>query len=178
VLFFVSPRQISFLVPDGTVAGTATVEVARDGKVLARGPLPVRDVAPALFAINSTGQGVAAGFVILQRSDGSRSTQAIFNPNQFPPNIEAIPVDIGSEADQAVLLLFGTGIRGAGGAGNVSVIVDGKEQQVLFAGDQMQYAGLDQVNVLLSPSLAGHGLMNIVLTAGGVSSNTVSVQVH
>jgi uncharacterized protein (TIGR03437 family) len=177
-LFFVSPQQINFLVPEGSTPGNATVEVSRDGKVIARGTVMVQAVAPALFAINASGQGVAAGLVTVQRADGSRSTQTIYNPNQFPPNIEPIPVDIGSPADQAVLLLFGTGIRGAGGAANVSVSIDDIGQQVLYAGDQMQYAGLDQVNVVLSPSLAGRGLLNIRLTAGGLAANTVTIQVQ
>jgi uncharacterized protein (TIGR03437 family) len=177
-LFFVSPRQINFLVPEGTVEGAATVEVSRDGEVFARGAVTVRGVAPALFAINAGGQGVAAGQVTLQRADGSRSTQTIYNPNQFPPNIQPIPVDIGSPADQAVLVLFGTGIRATGGAANVTVAIGDIDQQVLYAGDQMQFAGLDQLNVLLSPSLAGRGLLNIRLTAGGRSSNIVTIQVQ
>jgi uncharacterized protein (TIGR03437 family) len=160
------------------VEGAATVEVSRDGEVFARGAVTVRGVAPALFAINAGGQGVAAGQVTLQRADGSRSTQTIYNPNQFPPNIQPIPVDIGSPADQAVLVLFGTGIRATGGAANVTVAIGDIDQQVLYAGDQMQFAGLDQLNVLLSPSLAGRGLLNIRLTAGGRSSNIVTIQVQ
>ena len=42
----------------------------------------------------------------------------------------------------------------------------------------MQYAGLDQINILLTPSLAGRGLLNINLTAGGLTSNTVTIQVQ
>jgi uncharacterized protein (TIGR03437 family) len=177
-LFFVSPQQINFLIPEGSADGNASVEVVRDGETIGRGTVAIRTVAPALFAINAAGQGVAAGLVTVQRSDGSRSTQTIFNPNQFPPNIQPIPVDIGSSADQAVLLLFGTGIRGAGGAGNVSVSIGDSLQQVLYAGDQMQFAGLDQINVLLSPALAGRGLLNVRLTAGGLTSNTVTIQIQ
>ncbi len=177
-LFFVSPLQINFLVPEGTSPGDASVEVRLNGEVVARGTVTVRTVAPALFAINAGGSGVAAGLVTLQRGDGSRSTQTIYNPNQFPPNIEPVPVNIGSANDQAVLVIFGTGIRGAGGAANVTVSIDGIDQQVLFAGDQMEYAGLDQINILLSPELAGRGLLNMNLSAGGLTSNTVTLLVQ
>jgi uncharacterized protein (TIGR03437 family) len=177
-LFFVSPQQINFLVPEGTALGTATVEISRGGEVIARGTVTVEAVAPALFSINSSGEGVAAGVLIVERADGSRTTQRIFDPDQFPPNIQPIPVNIGTAADQAVLLLFGTGIRGAGGAANVSVEIGGEQQMVAYAGDQLQYAGLDQVNVPLSPSLAGRGLINIRLSAGGRVTNTVTIRVQ
>ena len=177
-LFFVSQQQINFLVPPGTAPGTATVQVLRNGEVVARGTVAVQAVAPALFSINSNGQGVAAGIVIVDRANGSRSSQTIYDPNQFPPNIQPIPVDIGSAADQAVLVIYGTGIRGAGGAANVGVSIDGIAQVVTFAGDQSEFSGLDQINVVLSPGLAGRGLVAIRLTAGGLTSNAVTIRVQ
>jgi uncharacterized protein (TIGR03437 family) len=138
----------------------------------------VEAVAPALFTANANGQGVAAGFVLVQRANGSRATLRIFDPDQFPPNIQAIPVNIGSAADQAVLLLFGTGIRGAGGAANVTVKINGLVQQVLYADDQLEFAGLDQVNVLLAPGLAGSGPVPIELTAGGKTANIVTMLIQ
>jgi uncharacterized protein (TIGR03437 family) len=177
-LFFVSQQQINFLIPPGTAPGTATVQVLRNGEVVARGTVAVQAVAPALFAINSNGQGVAAGIVVVDRANGSRSSQTIYDPNQFPPNIQPIPVDIGSAVDQAVLVMYGTGIRASGGAANVSVSIDGVEQLVTFAGDQIEFSGLDQINVVLSPSLAGRGLVAIRLTVGGLTSNAVTIRVQ
>lgn len=177
-LFFVSQQQINFLVPAGTAPGLATVEVFRNNQLIARGTVMVQPVAPSLFSINATGQGVAAGVAVVDRANGSRSTQTIYDPNQFPPNIQPIPVDIGTPADQAVIVIYGTGIRGAGGAANVTVTIDGEEQIVTFAGDQIEFSGLDQINIVVSPSLAGRGVVNIRLTAGGLTSNAVTIRIQ
>jgi uncharacterized protein (TIGR03437 family) len=49
---------------------------------------------------------------------------------------------------------------------------------VLSAGAQIQYAGLDQVNVELTAPLAGKGDVPVVLTADGQSANTVLIDVR
>jgi uncharacterized protein (TIGR03437 family) len=51
------------------------------------------------------------------------------------------------------------------------------EVPVSYAGAQSQFAGLDQVNVLLPRVLAGTGVTNIVLSAGGKAANTVYVSI-
>ena len=49
---------------------------------------------------------------------------------------------------------------------------------VLFAGAQGGFAGLDQVNIGPLPrSLAGAGEVNVVVTAAGTTSNTVTIVV-
>jgi uncharacterized protein (TIGR03437 family) len=72
------------------------------------------------------------------------------------------------------LSLYGTGLRGAGQAA-VSVTVAGKPMNVTYAGAQPQYPGLDQVNVLLSPSLAGSGTVPVQLSINNVAANPVTI---
>lgn len=45
-----------------------------------------------------------------------------------------------------------------------------------FAGASPQFAGLDQVNVLLPVALKGAGDVNVVLTADGQVSNVVTLK--
>ncbi|MBI3664734.1 MAG: SBBP repeat-containing protein, partial [Acidobacteria bacterium] len=59
-LFYVSPSQLNYLIPEGTAAGMAVTTVANQGRVVAAGSLQVERIAPALFAANANGQGVAA----------------------------------------------------------------------------------------------------------------------
>jgi uncharacterized protein (TIGR03437 family) len=53
--------------------------------------------------------------------------------------------------------------------------IGGQPAEVLYAGGQAAYAGLDQVNLRVPRSLAGKGEAPIVLTVDGVAANTVTV---
>ena len=81
-----------------------------------------------------------------------------------------------SPTDQVFLVLFGTGIRGAG-TGGVQVTVGGQSAPVLFAGDQGTFAGLDQINASLPHSLAGSGNVTVQLTAAGLPANPVVLSI-
>jgi uncharacterized protein (TIGR03437 family) len=60
----------------------------------------------------------------------------------------------------------------------VKVTIAGIDVPVLSAGAQIQYAGLDQVNVELTAPLAGKGDVPVVLTADGQTANTVLIDVR
>ena len=68
------------------------------------------------------------------------------------------------------LTLYATGIRNH--SGPVSAFLNGISVPVGFAGAQGQYDGLDQVN--MGPINGFYGLVNIVLTVDGQTSNTVT----
>jgi len=73
--------------------------------------------------------------------------------------------------------LFGTGIRGAGGAVPVDVLVGGVKADVIYAGPQND-PGLDQVNIRLPRSLSGRGQVDILLSVGGSPPNPVVVVIQ
>ena len=75
-------------------------------------------------------------------------------------------------------MLYGTGIRGAGGTPGVTAPIGGVVSEVLYAAAQSEFAGLDQVNVRVPRSLAGRGEVPIVVTAGGKQTNVVTVSIH
>jgi uncharacterized protein (TIGR03437 family) len=52
------------------------------------------------------------------------------------------------------------------------------DSSVQYAGQQGYYVGLDQVNVLLPRTLAGKGLVDVVMTVDGKTANTVTVQIR
>ena len=60
-------------------------------------------------------------------------------------------------------------------AANTTVTVNGVNCQVLYAGTQNLFTGLDQINVLLPSSLAGKGTVDVQLTSNGVAANAVQV---
>ena len=88
-----------------------------------------------------------------------------------------MPIALSADV-QVYVSLFGTGIRGAGDASNVTCTIHGVSVQVLFAGAQGGFLGLDQVNVPLPLSLKGSGQSEVILTAGGRISNTVLLNIQ
>ena len=75
------------------------------------------------------------------------------------------------------MLLYGTGFRHHSGLNNIKVTINGADAEVLFAGAQGGFVGLDQCNVRLMPSLAGSGEISIALTVDGKTSNTVKARI-
>jgi uncharacterized protein (TIGR03437 family) len=90
----------------------------------------------------------------------------------------ALELDVGSASDPVVLLLFGTGIRWRRSIDLVHVTIGGEVADVLYAGWQLEYEGLDQVNVRLPPNLAGRGDVEVMLEVDGKQANTVTVRVR
>ena len=76
------------------------------------------------------------------------------------------------------LTLYGTGIRNRSALANVLVTIDGVSLPVLYAGPQPDFAGLDQINVQLTPELSGSGVSNIVVKVDQHQANTVTVDIQ
>jgi uncharacterized protein (TIGR03437 family) len=88
------------------------------------------------------------------------------------------PLDLGGSTDQLVVTLYGTGLRGLSGLPCVMARVGGAMAQVLYAGPQGQFEGLDQVNFAVPRSLAGAGEVQVVLTIDGQTANVVTIAVN
>ncbi len=174
-LFFVSPTQINYLLPQGVFPGAATVFVRRSNNDIAQGSITVETSAPALFAANANGQGIAAAVVLRVRNG-----QQIFEPVSRAENGTqvAIPIDLGPESDQIYLLLFGTGFRGFVPPSALTVTVGGTPVLVLGYAAVDGFAGLDQCNIGPLPrSFAERGNVNVVMSAGTKTANTVGVSI-
>ncbi|MBM3756616.1 MAG: hypothetical protein FJW38_21835 [Acidobacteria bacterium] len=85
------------------------------------------------------------------------------------------PIDP-TEVSQIFVLLYGTGLRGRTDPAAVSVTIAGQPAESSDAVAQGQFLGLDQINVRVSPTLAGRGTVNLVVTIDGRASNTVTLQ--
>ena len=175
-LLFVSPGQINFLMPDETAPGAAVLRLTREGEEPVELAFTIDAVAPGLFSANGTGEGIGAITARREGADGSSSNPVVFTYDEAAGRLVGVPLDLGAEGDQVFLTLFGTGIRGAGGAESVQATIGGSEVPVVSAGAQSGWAGLDQVEIGPLPhSLAGAGEVNVVVTAAGVTSNTVTI---
>lgn len=172
-LFFVSPGQINYLFPAGSAAGSAVVTVIVGNVTVATGVVQITTVAPGLFSANASGQGVASAVVLRVRGDGSQSFEPVAQYDVARQQFVAVPIDLGPVTDQVFLILYGTGWRSRGSLSAVTMKLGGSDAEVLYAGPQGDFVGLDQLNARAPRSLTGRGEVDLVLTVDGKHSNTV-----
>lgn len=178
-LFAVAAGQVNLLLPPGTSSGTATVTVTSGTGSISIGQVQVNAVGPGVFAANANGQGVAAAQILRVRGDGTFVFEPVAQFNQATQQFIPLPINLGPETDRVFLVLFATGVRGRTAQENVTVQVGGVNIPVLFAGAQPSFFGLDQVNTDQLPrSLAGRGVVNVVLTVDGRTANTVQISIQ
>ena len=153
-VLYASASQVNFVVPSTSI-GAAVVTIGTQTAALL-----ISAIAPELYTLNSA--GLAAAYVVRVSPSGVQSVVPVTSP-----------IDLSS--GQVYLILFGTGIRGAGG--NVSVTIGGINAPVGYAGPQGVTQGLDQVNVLIPAQLAGSGTVKIALTAASITANAVDIAI-
>jgi uncharacterized protein (TIGR03437 family) len=171
---FASAGQINFVVPGDTAPGTALVTITLPGGGTLTTVVTIAKSAAGIFSANMNGQGVYAGQVVHVHADGSQdivSSADLGLGGQYAPN----PVDLGPPDDLVFLVLYGTGIRHAA---SLTAKQNGVTLPVLFFGPQGQYAGIDQINIALPRSLAGAGLVSIIVSADGQAANPVTVAIQ
>jgi len=170
-LLYVSPGQINFLVPPGTVLGTAQVAVQTSpGATPIETTMQVGIVAPGLFSADATGSGPGA----------------ILNATTFtgPPFLVETQQNTGTDK-RTRLAVFATGLRYAGNPSqnpdqtNVAIQVQARDSSgtsydVEYAGSAPGFFGLDQINLLLPAEADGAGVISLAIAAGDVLSNTVT----
>lgn len=173
-LFYVAPTQINYLIPPECALGVATVTVSNGSGVLATGTVTIANVAPGAFSATADGQGYAAAYAVRVR--GSVQTQEpIVRWDAAQSRFVAVPLDVSNANESVYLTLFGTGWRRRSSRAAVAVRIGNVAFPVDFAGAQPDYTGLDQLNVLLSPTLAGRGEVELVVVVDGKETNAVRV---
>jgi uncharacterized protein (TIGR03437 family) len=162
-LFFVSPGQINYLVPDNLPTGPAQVVVSSGDGVISRGEFQVSQCSPAVFTYFANGRGVP---VALSTYDGVAYESTVNSDGS------ARTVELGSVWRPNYLVLFGTGLRYAK---NLKVRVGGVEIAPMYVGPQNSFAGLDQINLQI-PVNAQSGLVDLVVSADGLTGNLVQLK--
>ena len=177
-LFFASASQINLLVPADVPAGGAVVRVYRNGTLQSSGTINIAAVEPGLFSAAADGKGLAAATAVTVHPDLAQTAQPVARYDDGSQSWIAVPVVMPADGGSVVLSLFGTGIRNAGGVSAVSATVNGLSADVLFAGAQPEYAGLDQVNIRLPAALTGAGEVDVKVSVAGKAANVVRVAVQ
>jgi uncharacterized protein (TIGR03437 family) len=176
-LFFVGPQQVNYQLPPETAAGLAQVTITSGDAKVSTGTTAISAVAPGLFSANSSGQGVAAAVALRVKTDGAQIFELVAVFDGAQGKFVSAPLDLGPEGEQLFLIMFGTGLRFRSNPSEVKIKIGGVDSEVLFAGAQGGFVGLDQVNVRVSRALAGRGEVEISATVDGKPANVVSVNV-
>ncbi len=168
---FGSRGQVNFHVPAGTATGWAGVRIQGAGTANYRGVLEVVDTMPGLFSANGDGRGAPAGCLVERGAGGDVTRTPLFerrNGSFAPTSLRPAP------GGDAVLELYGSGFRNA--AGSLTATVGGVGAEVVYAGPQGGFAGLDQVNLRLPAGLRGDLTVRIETPGGGSNSVTVRIE--
>lgn len=168
-LVYVSPTQVNYLIPDAVATGSGSVTVTSGDGTQSSGQVNITSVAPALFTLNAA--NLAAADALCVSANGSQTEENVYQV--MSDAVVAAPINLAA-CSQTVLELYATGMDRVS-AGDVKATIGGAAGSVLYAGPQGAFIGLDQINVVIPQSLAGSGNVPIVLSAGGVTSNTVNV---
>jgi uncharacterized protein (TIGR03437 family) len=163
-LIAVSPTQISYQIPDGTVSGPAIVTVTSGDGRISYGVVNVLSSAPAIFTVNQSGSGAAIA------QDAVTFTGAPFAGAQ-------------ANGQPNILVLYATGLGPdatdveANVASGVEAAVGGQRATVLYAGRVAGFPGLNQINITLPVGIAS-GTHAVTVARGGVTSNAVTIAIR
>ena len=166
-LFFASPQQVNFVVPEGTAMGAASLTVMINGSVYASGQITIAPVAPSIFTINSSGTGLVAAY-----TQSPAGYMLPYNPSTLTP----VPVNVSS--GNVYMVMAGTGAA-AGSASAAQAYIGNVEVPVSSIGAYPPFVGLDAI--VLGPlpaSLSGAGTQTISFSVNGVAANPVTIVIQ
>ncbi len=148
-IFYASPEEVVFVVPDGVSNGPAEFVVSNSDGFLSKAEAVISTAGPGVFTVGGDGRGEA----IILNSD-------TLTPGTFDPSDGRLRLSV-----------FATGVTRAK---NVSVTIKSKPVIVETVAPA-RLAGLDEIHLLVPLELSGGGTSTLIVTADGVQSNPVSV---
>lgn len=176
-VFFVSPGQINFQVPNfGYTKPTPAKLTIQQGTLSTTVDITLKAYSPGLFTTNSQGTGQAAAVIA--------GTGTVVAPaGAYPDSRPAMKGDY--------ISFYGTGLgdvsnRPGLGApspsaplaytlATPSVSIGGIDSKVLFSGLAPGFVGLYQINVQVPDTAPAGAAVPVILKIGGETSNTVTV---
>lgn len=179
-LLYASAAQINFLIPAGTAAGTATFNILNGSGAAAVSHGQIQSVAPAIFTANDNGTGVAAATAYRTIApSGPAFPLAVFQCGSSPGSCVSVPINLGLDTPVTVTF-YTTGLRGRSSDAAVTLTIGGQQipiRSITSGDDSGPLAGVDQVVAGLELSLRGKGEVDVVLAAGGKTSNAGRINI-
>jgi uncharacterized protein (TIGR03437 family) len=157
-LLLTSPFQLNVVIPSDLAPGAHTLRV-QSPYGSAQQPVTVLPVAPAIFEVGNLGA--------VTNQDNTLNTPS--NPATRGQAIVVYCTGLGVAKMQGGYIQAVT---------PVTVVLNGQELPVSFAGPTAPFPGLYQVNVVIPASTPPSGAANLTLKQGGQMSNTVPVAIQ
>ena len=171
-ILYSDPGQLNAIFPADSAPGDYTLLVRRPNWPDAQSPLTVAPVSPGLFTLNAS--GLLAASLVRTKPRLPQSWEPVYQLDAAG-NILARPIVFGEADEDLSLVVYCTGVRGRTALSTVNLHLSDLDLAPAYAGPQLQYPGLDQVNVHLPRSLAGAGPVNIRLEIENSTSNTATL---
>ena len=149
-ILFVSPTQVTFVVPPETELGAAEVLVKNSEGFQSRTNVTIVASAPGLFTLSGDGRG--EGVVL----DADTLLSGPFDPT----------------SGQLRLLIFATGARGGS---DLSATIAGRSVTVESIQRSRDLPGLDELHILIPPDLRGAGKVTLSIVSDNHESNVIEV---
>jgi uncharacterized protein (TIGR03437 family) len=163
--------------PEELADGQAEVLIGKPGQTeVSRGLIALTRVSPGVFSANADGRGAPAAVLLRIGPDGSQRYESVVEFDSAQQRFVSRAIEFGPEGEQAILLLFGTGIRNRSALNNAQMYIGEAKAELLYAGLQSDFAGLDQMNIRLPRNLTGRGEVSVFLTVDGKFANPIQLR--
>jgi uncharacterized protein (TIGR03437 family) len=172
MVFYVSARQVNFLVPATVRFGKATIQLTRDGQAGPAVQVELQDVAPALFqldTLNAVGLRMPGYLVATPEYPAHPGEYVVLYATGLGDY--AIPVGDYDPPQQALPMQR---------RGELQVLLDGvavEDSRIEYAGCVVGYWGLFQINLKLPEQVADNPEIRI-LVSGAMSPTGLHLPVH
>lgn len=179
-LFFVSPGQINFQVPNLPVGGPTQVQLTiTHGDLSTKVPVTVVPYAPALFTTNAQGSG--QGSVLIAGTSSLAARVGAFEGARPVKKGEFVSIyctGLGSVTRTPALGFAAPSNPPATTRATPTVSIGGVNATVSFSGLAPGFVGLYQVNAQVPDTAPSGDSVNVALSIGGSTSNTVTIAIQ
>lgn len=169
-LLYISLGQVNFLVPDGLALGRGQILINLEGRTTLRLNTLISPSAPGIFTVD--GQKIPTAIVSVLRKDGSLTQQFTFRC-LLGEACRPEPIVLPDDTSEAVLTLYATGVRAQ--ASTALALIGDQFVDVLYAGAQSEFLGLDQINLRLPLLLRQRGTVSLVFRTREAAAQTVEL---
>ena len=168
-IFAATPTQLNVQLPTDLTGTSATLQVNVGGQISAARTITLDPLSPGIFSINSNGTGAGA----ITHNDTVGTPISAGSPTQPGETIVIYGTGLGP-----VTPAVATGMAPTGESRTVTtptVTIDGLPAQVQFSGLAGCCVGLNQINAVVPANVRAGANVNVVVSIGGKTSNTVTI---